>query len=127
MASAPHAIGPRAATPGSAKAVSTDLDEAGAPLDSTGAAALAVSLSTDPGRARAVTVKSEAFSALDVDGESFDSAEPQSAHVFVITVDGPNVTDGGPALAATAVNVYGAVIDARSHQVLETCIGSPCV
>jgi len=73
-----------------------------------------------------VSVKSETFSALDVDGESFDAAEPQSAQVFVITVDGPDLTDGGPALAAKAVNVYGAVIDARSHQVLETCFGGPC-
>lgn len=105
----------------------TALRSAGPPLTPTTASALAVSLSTQPAVATVVSVVSEPFSTLSVNGESFSAAEPPDASVFVLLVDGPNRTDGGPGLAPRDVSQFGVVVDAASHQVLETCIGGPCV
>lgn len=103
------------------------LRSAGPPLTPTTASALAVSLSTQPAVATVVSVVSEPFSTLSVNGASFSAAEPTDATVFVLLVDGPNRTDGGPGLAPRDVSQFGVVVDAASHQVLETCIGGPCV
>lgn len=99
---------------------------AGVPLTKDQAGALAVALSTRPDAARVVSAVETRFSTLDRDGETFSAAEPQAARVWVVLVDGPNLTDGGPAVAPREVERYGTVLDVTTHRVLELCLGVAC-
>lgn len=99
----------------------------GVPLTSDTASKVAVNLSTDPAQAKVISVKQELFSDLPTaGGDTISGLLSPNDVVFVVDIAGPNITDGGPALAAKKVDEYGAIIDAKSHRVIETCIGGPC-
>jgi hypothetical protein len=111
-----------------AKARQSQIDAAdGVQLTSDTASKIAIDLSTDPTQAKVISIKQELFSDLPTAGtETISGLQAPNDVVFVVDIAGPNITDGGPALAEKKVDEYGAVIDAKSHQVIETCIGGPC-